>query len=384
MFDVKTLFFANSMLFALNGISIVIIGINLRNVPGVRQWMNHFLLLAIGSFLVFGRDTLPDLISIVVANTFIIASYLLLLDGTRRFLGLRPLASYLILTLLLLTAGWFYLFSAIIPALALRGAYHALAVMLCYGAIAAVLWPASQRPLSPHRIMASFAVGHALFYLFGMALWTFRGGNHLSIFDPDGFYWLFLVEALGMQTVVVLLLSQMIAVRFENQLRQEARRDALTGLLNRRGFAEFADHELKRRHQSQAGPVVAMIDIDNFKRLNDSHGHTVGDQVLFKLARLMETTMRREDLSARLGGEEFAVLFSNSTRDDALATLERFCQQLRSTGIRGKDGAVITITVSIGIAICTADESLEHALERADLALYQAKEQGKDRIELAR
>ncbi len=155
----------------------------------------------------------------------------------------------------------------------------------------------------------------------------------------------------------------------------EALRDPLTGLLNRRGL-DAAAGELFRPEQ---GVGVAIIDLDHFKSINDRFGHATGDQVLVRAAALLAGTTRDGDVLARTGGEEFCVLLKHVTSAQAAQASERLLARLRSADW---DGIVpgLRVTASIGLALRDGDETLESVSRRADAALYRAKAEGRDRV----
>jgi diguanylate cyclase (GGDEF)-like protein len=156
--------------------------------------------------------------------------------------------------------------------------------------------------------------------------------------------------------------------------------DPLTGLANRRAFREAAQRRLQ---QSETRPAdcIALFDIDHFKRVNDRHGHDAGDEVLRVFARIAANAVRVGDLIARLGGEEFAVIFPSTSIDLALRICERLRAEVAKARIRVGD-APIQVTVSGGVAIL-GPEGLDHALKKADQALYHAKDGGRDQLALA-
>jgi diguanylate cyclase (GGDEF)-like protein/PAS domain S-box-containing protein len=165
----------------------------------------------------------------------------------------------------------------------------------------------------------------------------------------------------------------------EERLRDLATTDELTGLYNRRHFIELAEIELSRSRRKTAPTSLAMLDIDHFKLVNDHFGHAVGDRALVEVARAMKETLRGSDVSARLGGEEFVVLLPETTLDGALAVTERLREGVGRAEIPTGDGRIAKITVSAGVAELAATEGLDALLKRADDALYQAKQQGRNR-----
>lgn len=157
------------------------------------------------------------------------------------------------------------------------------------------------------------------------------------------------------------------------------RHDPLTGTLNRRGMDDALETEISRskRHDSQL--CLALLDIDNFKKLNDSLGHAVGDAALVHLARVVAETIRPEDTLARYGGEEFVVLLPNTALEDACAAMTRVQRELTRRFFLHNNDKVL-ITFSCGVAQLGADETAPAALQRADSAMYLAKRAGKNRV----
>jgi len=164
----------------------------------------------------------------------------------------------------------------------------------------------------------------------------------------------------------------------ERELRRLATSDPLTGAANRRRIVDRATRELQRSRRYDRPLSLLMLDIDHFKRINDRHGHDVGDRVLVRFVEACSAELREDDIIARIGGEEFAVLLPEADLETANAVGER----LRATAAEIRiDEPVVRITVSVGVAdFGDADEDCQGAFKRADEALYRAKEQGRDRV----
>lgn len=164
-------------------------------------------------------------------------------------------------------------------------------------------------------------------------------------------------------------------------LERMAEHDDLTGLLNRRKFMERAQAELNRGHRNNRPVAVAMADIDFFKSINDTYGHTGGDQVLKVFAEILKKDLRESDLVGRIGGEEFAFILPETGPDVARHLMERIRSTVQSHPIELTDGRHVQATVSIGIADA-ANTSLVQALRHADTALYSAKSKGRNCVEV--
>jgi diguanylate cyclase (GGDEF)-like protein len=166
------------------------------------------------------------------------------------------------------------------------------------------------------------------------------------------------------------------------KLQLLASRDDLTGLMNRRHFMESAATELRRAQRYGRPTAVALGDLDFFKSLNDTYGHGAGDAVLRTFAEMLTESLRQSDLLCRYGGEEFAFLFPESTVEQAHNLVERFRERWATQEIRLPDGLLVRVTLSIGVADAS-QVSIDVALQRADLALYEAKRLGRNRVVVA-
>lgn len=193
-------------------------------------------------------------------------------------------------------------------------------------------------------------------------------------------YWVFMLSAALMFSIWFLIVLLAATLRdIIGVLHEERDHDPLTQLLNRRAFFEAASFCL--RNPRQAPWTLIACDIDHFKEVNDTWGHAAGDQVLVRFAQLLQGQIRRDDLAARFGGEEFIVLLAHSDILNARQVAERVRQQLLQTNF---DGAGTTlgsaVTASFGLTAVTSLADLDSALQRADELVYQAKRAGRDCI----
>lgn len=172
--------------------------------------------------------------------------------------------------------------------------------------------------------------------------------------------------------------------RLEGELLEMATTDFLTGLSNRRHFIARMEQELARvQRRGELQIAVLMLDIDHFKRINDRFGHASGDEVLRQFAGILCGELRAVDSAGRLGGEEFAILLTDTDGAGASSFAERLRERIATTPFH-HDGHAIDVTASIGIALMHPhDRDTSNVLQQADAALYQAKEQGRNRAVLA-
>ncbi|WP_328808879.1 sensor domain-containing diguanylate cyclase [Nonomuraea montanisoli] len=164
------------------------------------------------------------------------------------------------------------------------------------------------------------------------------------------------------------------------QLQAAARTDPKTGLLNAAAWQREADTEIVRARRTGETLALLIVDIDHFKRVNDRHGHLVGDQVLAGVAATLRSQLREYDVVGRFGGEEFVVLLPGADVHEARQVAERLRNRISHMAVAADD-AMITVTISVGVAIMSLHgDDLIELLAAADLALYRAKELGRDRI----
>ena len=166
------------------------------------------------------------------------------------------------------------------------------------------------------------------------------------------------------------------------RLEALAHTDPLTDVLNRRALTDRLAHEIDRARRYTSQVTLLMIDLDHFKRINDTHGHLVGDDVLMELAGLLQRTIRSVDVVARYGGEEFVVLLPETAEHGAVAFAERIREQLEVHEFRLDSGEPLHLTASIGVATFPSPkvDSVEDLFARADQALYRAKAEGRNRV----
>ncbi len=166
-----------------------------------------------------------------------------------------------------------------------------------------------------------------------------------------------------------------------DKARQQAFNDALTGLMNRRGFDQAINETINDSIENKTPFCLLLIDIDNFKQVNDTHGHLVGDKVLRGLSKLLINQMRGNDMLSRYGGEEFAVILPNTPINGAFTVAENLrksAHKLRLTNVKTGD-RLTDITISTGVTCYRKGETVEALISRCDKALYRAKHQGRNK-----
>lgn len=169
----------------------------------------------------------------------------------------------------------------------------------------------------------------------------------------------------------------------ESDLLRASNIDALTGAMNRRRFYEAAEHEIVRSRRYGRAMTVIVLNVDRFKPVNDEHGYRAGDQVLSAVAQGCHGVLRTSDAFGRLSGGEFGVLLTETSPEEAMIAAERLRQWVSSVRVLLDTGVVLHVTASLGVTSLREDDDVDSVLHRAERAMRQAKEDGRDRVALA-
>ncbi len=183
-------------------------------------------------------------------------------------------------------------------------------------------------------------------------------------------------------TGIAIFVLFMVTSDLSEEMKELAIRDQLTGMLNRRGFGEQTAAAYATARRTGRPVSVVMTDIDRFKQINDKFGHAVGDTALQRFAEMVQHRRRDEDITARIGGEEFSLVLPGADLDEAMRIADELCKRVEATPIRAED-AELHMTASFGVAtISDKDACLGDTVNRADRALYRSKRDGRNRVDL--
>jgi len=359
---------------------LVLFSLRGSGVAGIREWSQANALEVLALLLFASRGVLPDPLSIELANTCYLGSIAIMYVGFRRHFGL-PLPTRRLAAGLLATLAGVTLFHFGIDALPVRAVLVSLFQAALYAAIVATI-PLSPEPrlryafLFTRRaalLLAATHVARAFFY--GLQI-----GDPVVFLDPSA--WNLGFFAIGALALPVLTLGavMMANARVIRETAYDADHDHLTGAWSRRAFFRFAEREHARALRVGAELSLLVIDADRFKRINDTHGHAVGDRVLRDMVGHIQEAVRQIDCCARLGGEEFVVLLPDADSDTAATVAERLRAALDRSLPLAPGTIRVAYTVSIGVATLEGAESLAELMVRADAALYAAKAGGRNMV----
>ena len=379
--DINTLFMVTIYVEAILGLLLLFAWVQNTAIRAVAWWGFAHLIRA-ASVVLFGMyGAAPDLISIDLANALLFTSFAVTWTGARVFDG-RPVEP-----VYLVTGAVLWLLVCRLPVLADAldaRSLIATGIITTYTWLTAYeFWQGRGEPLVSRwpAIFMLFAHG-ALFLLRTplVAALPFAPSNHML-----GSVWLTVLsfEALLFTISIAFILLAMAKERTELRHRTAAMVDPLTGIANRRAFLQDAAQLAKRLAVNPRPTAVLLIDLDHFKSINDRFGHALGDRALEVFAEAASQSLRSSDLLGRLGGEEFAAVLADTSREKAVMVAERIRESFAKAA-REVDGRPVCATVSIGLVHCQdAGFDVAEQLAQADQALYFAKERGRNRVEVA-
>jgi diguanylate cyclase (GGDEF)-like protein len=374
-FDTSTLYLVATMVAAMLGAMLLFFG-RQENIPALKWWGTAYLLGAASVALwTIAGNMLGEMLSLALNAVGFVACGMVW-NASRVFHGRKPNLPGLVLGAI----AWIATVATLGPdASALRMTIGA-AIVAIYAALTATeLWTERRRTLQKRWPTIAVPVLHGFVLLLPILL-----GDLLHHGDIGGSIWVtvFAIELVLYAVGTVFIIFMLVSERVVTAHKTAASMDPLTGMFNRRGFAEACGRVIER--EANAGrPVTVMIfDIDHFKSINDRFGHPAGDEILKLFSAVVVNSLRISDLSGRIGGEEFAALLPCSLEEGVIAA-ERVREAFEGSGIVDEVAGPVDTTVSIGVAGGPAGTELEVLLAAADTALYQAKRSGRNRVEAA-
>lgn len=345
----------------------------------LRAWTLALALQAIGWGLFGLRGEIDDFLSIPVANTVLALAFVATLRALRAFAGRReshPLDLASVLSVAAIALVFLYGANLLWARVALISLVFAVVFAECARMV--LLSAPAPSPRS-HRVTAGLYAGLVLLMLARAGRELFGASPLADPLQPTLFQaLLFTVGALA-PALATFGFMLMVNERLRGELTRRAALDPLTGTYNRRTLAELADRGIAQARREHAGFGVLLLDVDHFKRINDTLGHAAGDDALQRLVGILRDGMRAQDTLGRMGGEEFIVLLPGVGAAQALAAAERLrgaVEQARPV----LSGTPWPMTVSIGVAALAGEEDFEALLRRADGAMYAAKRGGRNRV----
>ena len=356
-----------------------------KTYPGFGRWTASKLPHALGWLLVGLRGLIPDWASVFVANGLLFLAPLLLYEGIRQFRG-KPHHSRLHYALMVVLLGVFVYCTWLHPNVNVRlltiAAFTALVITRCAYALVVDV---------PRELRPSFWFTAIMFGVYDLVL-LLRLATAASLPSLPGPFSADMWQSLVFLATIVMPIGwtfgffMMTNERLTIELRQAelglramAATDSLTGTLNRRAFLETSARELERGRRNGQSMLLLIFDIDHFKEYNDTYGHQAGDEILCKIVSACRLTLRAVDVLARWGGDEFVILLPDTDQPGGLFVAEKIRRAIAELSLPpGNATGQAYTTISVGGALWLPAEESEAVLRRADQALYQAKERGRN------
>ncbi|MGE5491334.1 MAG: GGDEF domain-containing protein [Actinomycetota bacterium] len=360
----------------------LVLGVQARSFPddikGLREWAVAVVLIGFSAGLGALRGLLPDAVSVIAASAMLLFGQFLLVAGLQRYSGREPLwrptldgiGAVMILVLWLTYGSHNYPGRLFVMALA-----HI--AFFSFGAYLA--WRAEPQGFGSRFLATVFLLGVSV-AIWRIATLPIASQEVEDIFDhslvQQIYLGMFSLGVLGLSIGFILLANERLRVELEFM----ATRDPMTGALNRRAFFSRAEVEWARTLRSRRPLAVIVSDIDFFKKVNDTHGHHVGDLVIKDFSHRTSGMLRVPDILARFGGEEFVILLPETGLAEAKKVAERVRKEIETR--RNKELPPYTVSLGVSVAQGEAGQAadIEALLAEADAALYRAKEGGRNRV----
>src|ERR1700724_3199687 len=374
--DSITLYVVATMVAALLGAMLLFFGKQERN-PALKWWGTAYLLGAASVALwTFAGNTLGEILSLALNAVGFVACGMVW-NASRVFHGRKPNLPGLVLGAM----AWIAAVMTLAPEASAMRLTIGAGIVAVYAALtAAELWSERRRTMQKRWPTIVVPVLHGFVLMLPILLGDLLH-PHGELFSGSIWVTVFSIELVLYAVGTVFVIFMLVSERTVTAHRTAASMDPLTGMFNRRGFAEATSRVIEREANAGRPVTVLIFDIDHFKSINDRFGHPAGDEILKLFATVVVNTLRITDLSGRIGGEEFAALLPCPLEEGVIAA-ERVRETFAASGIVAEEGPVDT-SVSIGVAGGPAGTELEVLLAAADSALYQAKRNGRNRVEAA-
>ena len=336
-------------------------------------------------FVLLGlRGRIDDLWSIVVANTLLSAMLAVMTEGLCRFFHCRPQRALI----WALPAAMPVLFLALLEHQAARVMTLSVVLPVQAGIMLALLWRHRQEARGHGQMLLSLSLLVVIVMLVVrgvLVLWRWESND-----VPASRYWIDVdivqVATFISSTFIAIVMAVSFVImakeRADARSRELATRDDLTGLFNRRALLAALDQQLAQARRSSLPLTVIAVDVDHFKRVNDTHGHLAGDRVLRHVASLMAERLRAQDVLGRMGGEEFLILLPGTALPGGMGVADALRRRVADTPVTLAGGQVLAVTISAGVHSFdpATDAGADALIHRADEAMYRAKATGRDRV----
>lgn len=378
--DIKTIIFLTAISTLIIGVSMFVTSVNYPQIRGIKKWAYACGLQGAGWILMGLRGSIPDLFSIYLGNVLIIFSAAMFFHSIAQF-KTEKTYSYFLITLTGIFSAVFGYFTFIEPHFVVRSILtSSAAAVLAVGCAYLLIFAGGKRPIKSEWVMAIGFITIAFAAVIRCI--------DLAVYFDDEIHDLFAADighsaifTLFFASILILTYSftLMINDRFMDEIMRLATLDPLTEIYNRGAMETLVKKEIDRAKRYHLPMSFLLLDLDHFKRVNDTFGHQTGDVTLRKIVSAAAEALREHDTIARFGGEEFTVLLPDTDIASAERVAERIRKMVESTKFKSGT-STFSVTVSIGLATLDREtDDFESLVRRADLGLYKAKQTGRNR-----
>lgn len=382
LLDLQTLSFVLILVTAFLSFVIIFVWRTQKTYDGFGLWVLSNIAVAGGIILLGVDGSWMDLLGTSLTFGAVLIGY----EGNRRFLRLKMDLSFSLSVFALQTATLFY-FIFFNDNVVLQVSFSSLLVGIVSGICGFIFVKKSSK--NPNFSYKFTGISYFIFSLIMIcrSIITIYTGDKNNFFKPEGIQPIFFIFYILFEIIWTFNYINLNSSRLYNELKNTqteleklATTDYLTGINNKRNFFEISENEIQRAMRFRHALTLIMFDIDHFKKVNDTHGHAAGDEVLIAIADLCKKTLRNIDVFARLGGEEFAILLPHTDLKNAIIVAEHLRSAIEATEVKFLS-ETIKITVSFGVTeFKGSDTRIKVVLDRADALLYEAKNNGRNQI----
>ena len=382
MFAIRELYASLTILTFLSTLLVCWLKYNKYPLRGAKYWTCSFLSICASCLFITFRGTLPLTLTVLLPNNLLMLANFFSYFALRRYLSL-PINRSLILTALaiqIFLPFFVYHYYVVSPSLTTRIVVWSIIVALLHAQIACDLIAyGRQTHLSKLLCYTNIFASTTYISRIIIAACYPPAGNYLASGWQTTAFLIWIIAYVLFSTLGIILM----AVEEQNkELIRQVHEDPLTGLLNRRAFKAMHAKQISQKTATNASLGVLLIDIDHFKRVNDSYGHMVGDELLQFFSAEIVNCLRRDDTIFRIGGEEFFITMQNTNITEVERVAERIREHFECTPYTIGNESIL-MTLSIGCAITDkAEKNIEEMFSQADTALYTAKSNGRNRVEM--
>jgi diguanylate cyclase (GGDEF)-like protein len=380
LLEFRTVIFISTGIASFSALGLFAFGIFQNKFKGFPLLASAGALTALSLFFIGYRGILPDSITIIFVNLLLIIAIIFYYEGLRRFL--EHATKFHPISIITIVVGFilFMYFTYQVPSVSARVLIiSAITVIISALCVLELIRGIQKSWRIPGFVTIIVFAGHGLYSLFRL-LWTLEESPIKLLMTAETVHALVFFSLNFLTTGSTFGFIWIVSKKLENNLRDLAMHDQLTKILNRKGVNLFSSKEFAKVERKEIDLSIVMIDIDRFKQVNDQYGHSVGDRLLSEFAKLVQNNLRPYDILGRIGGEEFLVLLPNTNLGLAHKLADRIRKEIERTVFK-IDTTEIQITASFGVSICfQKTNTLEKLMPFADMALFQSKKQGRNRV----